>query len=398
MHRALNWQEAVIIMRYIITFAAVLAVIASLGLIKYAQISTLVTAASAAQKAGPPPEAVSVTAATSEGWDSALSAVGNVAAAKGVTLSNDAAGIVTDIRFESGALVRQGQVLVELDHSVERAQLASAQARQELAVFNAQRSRTLASSGVVPRVQLETDEAALKASNGDREALRAQIARKVVRAPFSGRLGIRQVNLGQYLNPGAPIAVLEAVDSVFADFTLPQQRLSDIKIGTPVRVDAGVGHGEFVQGSISAIDPSVDSTTRSVRIRASLPNPEHKFLPGMFATVEVVFARDRPVVAVPTTALVRASYGDSVFVVEDKKADSTSPAGPSGQPPTVKVVRQQFVRTGDTRGDFVSILEGIKPGQQVVTSGAFKLRNGATVTVNSDTNLTPQRHPTPENR
>jgi membrane fusion protein (multidrug efflux system) len=219
----------------------------------------------------------------------------------------------------------------------------------------------------------------------------------VVRAPFSGRLGIRQVNLGQYLNSGTPIAVLESADSVFVDFTLPQQRLASVAIGTAVRVTVGGAGNPPMAGTVSAIDPTVDSMTRSIKLRASIPDKEGKLLPGMFTNVEVLLPEKQDVVALPATALIHASYGDSVFIVEDKRQDTGYvPSDPSGKP--VKVGRQQFVRVGPARGDFVAILQGVKPGQEVVTAGAFKLRNGASIAINNDVQPTPELAPHPENR
>jgi len=288
--------------------------------------------------------------------------------------------VVSQILFESGEVVRQGQVLVQLDSSVERAQLASMASRRELASINAVRSQVLVSSGAIPQSQLDNDDSLYKTSKRDVTALQAQIDRKVVRAPFAGRLGIRAINLGQYLNPGTRITVLEAIESVYVDFTVPQQRLADLEVGMPVRVTIKGADGEVAVGAISAIDPEVDSTTRSVKLRASVPNEQERLRPGMFANVSVVLPAQQPRVTIPATAVVHAAYGDSVFLVEDGKA------------------RQQFVRVGEARGDFVAIVDGVTAGNTVVTSGAFKLRNGSTVVVTNDTKTTPSMDPHPENR
>ncbi|MBV9949958.1 MAG: efflux RND transporter periplasmic adaptor subunit [Myxococcales bacterium] len=315
---------------------------------------------------------------------------------KGVDVSNDAPGVVSRIHFESGALVQEGQVLVELDAKVERAQLASARARQELAEVSAKRSRTLAESRSIAQSQLDGDESTLKGAAADVSQLEAQIARKVVRAPFAGRLGIRQVNLGQYLPAGTTLTVLEATDSVYVDFTLPQQRLPDLRVGTPVRVRIEGSESE-VAGAVSAVDPSIDAATRSIRARASVPNKDEHLRPGMFVNVTVVLPQTGSVVAVPAMAVVHASYGDSVFVVEDARdAEGTPPGEPAA--PRSKVARQQFVRLGETRGDFVAVVDGVKEGEEVVTAGAFKLRNGARVTIKNDVKLTPELLPRPENR
>jgi membrane fusion protein (multidrug efflux system) len=226
----------------------------------------------------------------------------------------------------------------------------------------------------------------VKTSRSDLDVPQAQIARKVVRAPFSGRLGIRQVNLGQYLNPGTAIATLEATETVYVDFTLPQQRLKEISLGMPVRVTIeGEGEGA-ADGTISAVDPSIDAVTRSIKLRASVPNGEGKVLPGMFAKVSVLLPRTREVVTIPVSALVHASYGDSIFIVENRK-DGLG-----------KAARQQFVKVGETRGDFVAVSQGLTAGQEVVTAGAFKLHNGAPVAVDNGVQSKAELSPHLENR
>jgi membrane fusion protein (multidrug efflux system) len=382
-------------MRYLIAVSALVAIIAGLGGIKFNQISMLLHAGALAQKVGPPPEVVGTAVATDEAWEGTLSAVGSVAAVRGVAISNESPGVVTAIRFESGDRVRAGQVLVELDTSVERAQLASAEARKNLAALGAGRSRQLAQRDAVSQAQLDGDEAQLKTSNADFGALQAQIDRKTLRAPFAGRLGIRTVNLGQYLNPGTAVTVLESLGSVFVDFSLPQQYLADVRVGTPLRVRLA-GGGAELGGTVAAVDPTVDASTRTIKLRASVPNPQDKLRPGMFVNVVVVRGRPSRVVSAPATAIVHASYGDSVFVVEDKKDEAGAKVlGPDGKP--AKVARQQFVRTGAARGDFVAIIDGVKPGQELVTAGAFKLRNGSGVIVNNDVKATPALQPHVDN-
>ncbi len=335
--------------------------------------------------------------AIADSWEQAIDAVGSVAPARGVTVSNDAAGMVSAIRFESGQTVREGQVLVELDSNVERSQLAAIVARRDLAIINAGRTRTLVASDSLPRAQQDADEAVVRTSRGDLDALRAQISRKTVRAPFSGKLGIRQVNLGQYLNSGTAITSLEATDTVFVDFTLPQQRLADVALDMPVRIVLEGHEAEPAMGAIKAIDPSLDAVTRSIKLRASLGNKDEKLLPGMFARVSVLLPKRHDVVAVPVTAIVHSSYGDSVFLVEDRKGGSgggeaaTAPAGS-------KVARQQFVKLTETRGDFVAVAQGLTAGQEVVSAGAFKLRNGAPVRVDNTVQAKADIAPHVENR
>ncbi len=378
-------------MRYVIAILSLVAVLATLAGVKASQISMLIGAGKAMQKAGPPPEVVGTTAAEQQMWERTLTAVGSVVAARGVALSNDAPGVVTHLYFESGAAVKQGQILVELDANVERAQLASIRARKELADTSLQRTRALVNSGSIAPAQLDSDQSNFKSLAADESALGAQIGRKVIRAPFSGRLGIRSVNLGQYLAPGTTITILEDIQTVYADFTLPQQQLGDLKVGMRVRTLEPGRDALIAEGTISAIEPAVDTVTRTVRVRASVPNKDEKLRSGMFVKVEVVLPEQQSIVAIPATAVVHASFGDSVFCVEDKKL-----RGPEDKPG--KIARQQFVKLGDARGDYVSVLAGIKPGDIVVTAGAFKLRNGTPIVINNEVKLEPKLAPKPENR
>lgn len=355
------------------------------------------------QKSGPPPEAVGTRVAEEQTWEAALQAVASVVSVKGVSVANEAAGAVTRIHFESGQVVKAGQVLVELDSAVERAQLASLKARKQHAEITLKRSTQLANEGVISRAQFDADDSTLKGLEADARALQAQIEQKIVRAPFSGRLGIRAVNVGQYLAPGTTITALESTESMYVDFTLPQQYLPLLKVGMPVRatLDAGAtvdGRPAPVsEGTISAIDPAIDARTRAVKVRASVPNGDERLRTGMFLNVSVVLPERLKLVVVPATSVVHASYGDSVFVVEPKKGPSGSVVkGPDGKP--LQAARQQFVRLGERRGDFVALLEGVKAGEEVVTAGAFKLRNGASVVVNNNVKTNPELNPRPENR
>lgn len=393
--------------RYIVAILGLLLVVGGLVGIKANQISGLIKAGEAFAKAGPPPESVSSDVARELAWEGTLSAVGTIAAAKGVAVSNDSPGVVKRIAFESGQLAKAGQVLVELDTGVERAQLATAQARRELAEQNIQRTRQLFQSGGLSRSQLDADESALKGAQAEVAGLQAQIERKVLRAAFAGRLGIRAVNLGQYLSPGTPVTTLEALDTVYVDFTLPQQALSSVDIGFPVRVRIeGEKHKDGkqveVQGSVAAVDPTLDRATRSIRVRATVPNQKQTLRPGMFANVSVVLPKRDSIVAVPATAVVHASYGDSVFLIESESAPGAKgdAKAPESQQPdsNVKQVRQQFVRLGEERGDFVAVLDGVKPGQELVSAGAFKLRNGAKIVINNGSRPEPKVDPIPENR
>ena len=390
-------------MRIVIAGGISLVVIGVLAGTKFAQISSLIRFGKAAQAAGPPPQAVGTAAAKGAEWESLLESVGSVAAGRGVTISNEVPGVVRAIRFDSGAKVRAGQVLIELDASVERAQLSSLQARRDLATTSATRSRRLEAGGASTKAQLDTDEAQLKTVSADARALEAQIEKKTIRAPFGGKLGIRSVNLGQYLNPGTPITVLESLDAVYIDFTVPQQQVARVPVGTSVRIVLpGTQPPRTLPGKIAAVDPNVDPLTRAVKLRASVEEGGDKtstdaLRPGMFVNVSVVLPDRASVVFVPATAIMRAPYGNSVYIIEDRKDEAGHPvSGPDGRP--AKVARQQFVRIGVTRGDFVAIDEGVTAGQEVVMLGAFKLRNGAPVFVNNEIQLSPSQAPHPENR
>jgi membrane fusion protein (multidrug efflux system) len=293
--------------------------------------------------------------------------------------------------------VRERDVLVELESKVERAQLESARARLSLAGVQLERSRALFDSRSIAKSQLDADQSAFDASAAEARAYEAQIARKTVRAPFSGLLGIRAVNVGQYLEPGTMITSLETIESVFVDFTLPQQELASVREGMPVRIALEGSSEPLGDGKIIALDPQVDPVTRSIKARATIPNEGERLRPGMFVNVSVVLPEEAKVVIIPVTAIVHAAYGDSVFVADDKKGPDGSPVvGPGGQP--VKVVRQQFVRLGERRGDFVGVREGLTPGQEVIVAGAFKLRSGMSVVVTPDVKPAPELRPHPENR
>jgi membrane fusion protein (multidrug efflux system) len=383
--------------RNILTVLALLALVGGLGAVKGAQIGKLIGIGKQLEKDGPPPEAVSSAPAEDQSWEGTITAIGNVASDKGVVLSTDAPGVVTRVYFESGATVKRGQLLVELDSSVERAQLANAVARRSLASTTRDRTRALAASGAVSAAQLDADESQKRTTTTDVAAIQAEIAKKRIRAPFAGKLGIRQVNVGQYLSPGAPVTVLETMEAVHVDFTLPQQRLLQLTLGLPVRVSLDGVPGPPFEGKIAAVDPTIDSTTRTIKVRADVPGDADKLRAGMFVNVSVILPQKGSFITVPATAVVHAPYGDSAFVIEDRKPGAPGPAAtPDGKP--IKTARQQFVRVGVARGDFIAIVDGLKAGEEVVTAGAFKLHNGSAVFVDNTKPLTPQLSPRPENR
>lgn len=381
---------------YLLIALGLLVVVGALAAVKYAQIASLMSYGEKAKVAGPPPEAVSTARSALASWESTLSAVGTVASVDTVSVTTEAPGLVTKILFESGAKAKAGQVLVELDVSTETAQLSAAKARLELAKVEHGRSKELVDKGAVARQELDTATAQLQSATAEVEALEATIARKRVRAPFAGRLGIRNVTAGQFLSPGTPVTTLDAEESAYVDFTLPQEQLANVRVGMPVRV-VMQGAKPIEGGKISAIDPALESGTRNVRLRAQLPDPASTLSPGMFGEVTIVLPEKPQVVFVPATAVVHASYGDSVFVVEPKPPGSPGmDTTPDGKP--VKLVRQMFVRLGSARGDFVAITEGLKPDVEVVTAGAFKLRNGAPVVVDNRVQTKPELAPRVENR
>lgn len=373
-------------MRPVVPVVGVLAVVAGLALIKAKQISTLVHFGKAAEAAGPPPESVGSSIARADTWETTIPATGSVESFKGVALSLEVAGTVSAIRFESGATVKKGDILVELESKVERAQLASANARRQLAAETLARNEKLVATGTLAAAQLDTDQAVMKSATSDIAALEAQIARKTLRAPFDGKLGIRAINLGQYLAAGTLVTDIETPEAQYVDFTLPQARLAEVSVGTPVRFTVEGGK-EPIAGTVSAIDPTVNPVTRSLKLRASAPAAGNRLRPGMFVQVAVVLPEKRKVVAIPATALVRASYGNSVFVVEP------APNGKAG-----KVARQKFVRSGEMRGDFIAIDTGLADGEEVVIAGAFKLRNGMPVAIDNSVAPASSLAPMPENR
>jgi membrane fusion protein, multidrug efflux system len=360
--------------------------IAALGFVKIRQFQAMAGQFAAMQ---PPPEAVTTVVAAREEWPLTLSAIGTVAAVQGVTVSADLPGIVDHIAFESGRSVNQGDLLVRLDTRQEQAQLAAAEAQLELARLNFERMKGLVEQDAVSRAEYDNAAAAHKQAEARIREIRATIERKVIRAPFSGVLGIRQVNRGQYLTAGDPVVPLQSLNPIYVNFDVPQQEAGGMKRGRRVRISvAELGEAEFA-GRITAIDSVVDETTRNVQVQATLTNTGGTLRPGMFVEAQVILDGDRSVVALPVSAVSYAPYGDSVFVVTDMKT-------PDGQ--AYRGVRQQVVTLGPARGDQISVLSGVEPGEEVVTSGVFKLRNGAAVQVNNTVQPANSPAPHPEDR
>jgi membrane fusion protein, multidrug efflux system len=333
----------------------------------------------------PPPEAVTTIAAKQEVWPSTLSVVGTMNAIHGVTVSADLPGTVDQINFDSGKWVKEGEVLVQLDTRQERAQLAATQAQQDLAKINYDRTRQLVNEGVISRQDYDKAMADQRQTEANTAEIKATIDRKTIRAPFSGVLGIRQVNLGQYLAAGAPIVPLQSLDPIYVNFNVPQQIVGRMQPGRNVRITSDNLPGTAFTGRVNAIDSVVDQSTRNVQVQATLANPGGKLHPGMFVEVEVGVGEQRTVFPLPASAISYAPFGNSVFVVTDLKS-------PSGEP--YRGVRQQFVKVEGSRGDQVGVISGLNPGDVVVTSGVFKLRNGAAVAVNNK--IQPGNNPAPK--
>jgi membrane fusion protein, multidrug efflux system len=322
-----------------------------------------------------------------EDWPPKLSAVGSVSAAQGAVVSAELAGIVSEISFENGAEAKKGDVLMKLDTSQEEALLRSAAAEAQLARTDLERSRDLAMKKVVSSAELDSAQSKFTRLNAVVDQMRSSIAKKTLIAPFDGQLGIRQVNVGQMINAGQQVVALTALDSVYVDFALPEQHLSKLTkdLEVQVRVDALPGR-EF-KGKLTAINSMLDPVTRNVPLQATLQNPDHALHPGMFAKVDVMLPETKKTIVIPGAAVSYAPYGDSVFVIEKQKDPKTGKES--------LVLRQQFVRIGEVRGDFVSVTKGLKAGEEVVGTGVFKLRNGMVVTINNDLAPKPELNPNP---
>ena len=355
-------------------------VLAGLGFVKYRQIE-------AATKVvmQPPPEAVTTIVAKQQDWPDTLNVIGTAVAVQGVTVSADLPGTVARIYFDSGKAVKAGDILVELDTRQEQAQLAANLAQRDLAKVNYDRMQELVKQGVISRQEYDSATAQQKATEANVGEIRATIARKTIRAPFSGILGIRQINLGQYLSAGQAIVPLQSLNPIYVNFGVPQDEAGSIHVGRALRVTSNDIAGFPFRGHVNAVDSIVNETTRNVQVQATLANPGGKLRPGMFVQVQIPVGQEHSVVELPATAINYAPYGDSVYVVSDMK-------DPQGR--LYKGVRQQFVKLGGTRGDQVAVVSGIKPGDEVVSSGVFKLRNGAAVQVNNS--VQPQNSPAPQ--
>ena len=372
--------------RIVLSLLCLLLVIGILAGIKGLQIFKMVDKG---KSFTPPPETVTTAKAMPDSWETTVPAVGSLEAVQGVTVAAELPGKVAHIAFTPGTQVQAGSILLQQDTSSEEAQLQAAEAQAALTKVNFERLRQLIETNAVSQAALDDGEAKHKQAVAQAHEIRAAIAKKTIRAPFSGRLGIRLVNLGQILKEGEPIVSLQAMDPIFINFMLPQQELARIQPGFPVRITSDAMPGKTVVGKITAINPQADNATRNIKMQATAANKEEHLHPGMFATVAVVLPAKNQVVALPATAVLPAPYGDSVFVIEEKKDEKTGKPG--------LVVRQQFVRLGEKRGDFVAVVSGLDANATVVSSGVFKLRNGQSVVIDNALNPKFDLNPKPDN-
>ena len=367
--------------RWFLVLLAVVAILAVVGFFKYRQIQAFF----ALQKSGafePPPAAVTTTVVRAVRWQPTIHAIGSLEAVQGVTVAADLPGIVKEIRFESGATVRQGDILVRLNTDQEQAQLEAAQAQRDISVLTLGRQKDLRAKNANSQSDFDTAEANERQMEAMVANAKAAIDRKTIRASFNGVLGIRRASLGQYLNSGDPVVPLQSLDPIYVNFTLPQQNLKDFGVGATIEVRTDATGDVVFKGKVNAINSTVDSATRNFQAQATVANPEGKLRPGMFANVEVLLGGERDVLPIPGSAIAYAPYGNSVFIIAHKvkiPADSTVPG--SKEKTLDTAVRQQFIHTDQTRGDLVAVTSGLKEGDEIVSSGTFKLQNNAPVSV-----------------
>jgi membrane fusion protein (multidrug efflux system) len=346
-----------------------------------------------------PAVAVSTFVARSQRWSEGGEAVGTFVAVNGTEVTTEAGGVVRSLEFQPGQPVAAGAVLVRLNTANEQATLNALDASARLARVQADRWRQLGNEQLVSRDDVQQRATAAATAQAQVEAQRALLAQKTIRAPFSGVLGIRKVNLGQYIAPGTPIVSLQQLDPIYLDFSLPEQQMGKVLEGTAIRASVDALPGQSFDGRITAIEPMVDPATRNFRVQATFQNPDRVLRPGSFAKVGFDLGGQRDVVVIPQTAVSFNPYGNAVFVVTSEKR-KPGEKDMQGKPLAgdKRVVTQRFVKTGATRGDLVVVTEGLEPGEQVVTSGLLKLRNGAEVTINDSVQPTSEARPTPENR
>lgn len=356
-----------------------------LGGIKFIQIARAIAEHA---KFAPPPTAVTTQKVTTTQWRETFETVGSFASMAGATLSAKESGNVVTVRFESGAKVRAGDVLLEIDSSVENANLKGALARLELARQNLQRAQALKSQSALSLSTLEDAQSKVRQCESEVQSINAAIERKTIVAPFDGRAGIRTVNVGSFVNAGAPIVPLYSMDPIYFNFSVPQQLAPKIETKSPISVTVDAFEGRVFEGEITAINPNIDEVTRAISVQATIKNQKEELRPGMFGTTQLEVGTPTSVLAIPLTSVVYAPYGLSVYVVERRKdADGNE----------LLSARQQMVQVGSKHGDLVAVAKGLNEGDEVVTSGAFKLRPGAPVAIQSEGAPPVSSQPTVEN-
>jgi len=363
--------------KILIAGIAVTLLVGFIVLVKLGQFSAMGEAASMMTF---PPETVTASTASENQWEQFIPATASVSAVQGVLVSAEAGGRVTKIKFDSSDSVTEGQVLLQLDTATENAQLASNKASAAQARADLKRVRSLIEKNLISEDALDRAVTLVKETEAQVELIKASLDKKTIRAPFSGRLGIRQVNQGQILSIGDPIVALQMLNRVYVDFSVPQQKLSQLAQDMKVRVKSDATPDDVFNGEITAVNLEVDAVTRNVQVRALVENPDEKLRTGMFVNVELILPDTLKVLPIPATAVLYAPFGNSVFIIDEKKNEQTGE--------TQKVLRQQFVILGKTRGDYVDITDGLKNGETVVTSGVFKLRTGSQVVI--DNTLAPK--------
>jgi len=370
--------------RMIIMLASIALFFVAIGSFKFLQIKAAIAQGASWQA---PPEAVTTIVTSQEKWPSTLSVIGTVAAVHGVTVSADLPGIVEKISFDSGEHVQEGETLVSLDTRQERAQLKAAESQLQLSKLNFDRTKQLLARGVIAQAEYDQLSAETQQAEARAGEIKATIERKQIRAPFQGTLGIRQINLGQYLEGGSAVVPLQSMDPVYVNFDVPQDAAAALRVGDEVRVTADSIATALPPGKVTAINSVVDEATRTVQIQSEFRNPRGRLRPGMFVEVEARLGTSTKVVALPATAVSYAPYGNSVYVVTDMK-DSKGHS--------YRGVEQRFIKLGSGRGDQVAVVQGLKAGEEIVTSGVFKLRNGASVLVNNKIRPSNSSAPKPE--
>lgn len=339
-----------------------------------------------------PPTSVAVATATERPWQSRLPTVGTLKALQGVDLSLEIAGTVTDVQFQSGQKVKAGQPIVQLDSAVESALLETAQADLGLAQVDYSRGSQLVGSQAISKGEFDRLSAVLKKNKATVNQLKAALDKKRIVAPFSGTIGIRQVDVGDYVASGTMIATLQDLSSLYVDFFVPEQSVPKIAVGQPVQVIVSAYPTQTFPGTISAINPKVDNTTRNIQVRATLANPDGKLLPGMFASLQVLLPNPQPRIVVPESAITYTLYGNSIYVVAQKKTeDGTVEKDDQGQP--ILIAERRFIETGERRDGLVVITKGVQNGEKVVTAGQIKLDNGAHIAISDDKTLAEKNSP-----